>query len=135
MKRFIALAVAFAALAAPALGERETKTQLVGIDGKSVASIRLRDGGYSTWVIDNKNVLYRGDFRDYYLVTLKEACEPLDIRRRAFSFHPFPQWQLRETRSYEVRPVSGAPCEVATIARIDDARAGPLRDASLWRFW
>jgi hypothetical protein len=136
MKRFIALALACEALTASAYGEPKTKTQLVAIDGKIVESIRLRDGAfYSTWVIDTQNVLYRDAFRDYYLVTLKEACEPLIIRRRAFAFHPGSPWQLKATSSYELRPFAGAPCEVAKIARIDDARAAPLRDASLWRAW
>jgi hypothetical protein len=136
MKRSIVLALACVTLAGPALAEPETKTQLVALDGESVASMRLRDGDtYSTWVIDKQNVLYRHEFRDYYLVTLKEACEPLAIRRRAFAFHPGSPWQLKATSSYELRPVGGASCEVAKIARIDDARAAPLRDASLWRAW
>jgi hypothetical protein len=136
MKRFIASALACVALAGPALGEPETKTQLVAIDGTSVETLRLRDGSiYSTWVIDKQNVLYRDDSRDYYLVTLEEACEPLEIRRRAFAFHPASPWQLKATSTYEVRPAAGAPCKVAKIARIDDARAAPLRDASLWRAW
>lgn len=136
MKRFVAAAVACVALAAPALGEPETKTQLVELDGKNVKSMRLREGSsYSTWVVDNQNVLYRDDYRDFYLVTLKEACEPLGIRQRPFAFHPGAPWRLKATSTYEVRPSAGAPCEVARIARIDEARASPLRDASLWRFW
>jgi hypothetical protein len=136
MKRFTALALVCATLITPAYGEPKTKTELVAIDGKSVESIRLRDGSiYSTWVIDTLNVLYRDEFRDYYLVTLKQVCEPLAIRRRPFAFHPGSPWQLKATSSYELRPVAGAPCEVAKIARIDDARAAPLREASLWRAW
>lgn len=136
MKRFIAAALACVALAGPALAEPETKTQLVAIDGTIVESMRLRDGMmYSTWVIDSQNVLYRHEFRDYYLVTLKLACAPLEIRLRPFAFHPGAPWRLKATSSYELRPESGAPCEVAKIAKIDKSRAGALQDASLWRAW
>lgn len=136
MKRFIVAALACAALVGPALAEPEVKTQLVAIDGKSVENMRLRDGSsYSTWVVDNQNVLYRDEYRDFYLVTLKQACAPLEIRQRPFAFHPGAPWLLKATSSYEVRPESGAPCKVAKIAKIDGARASPLRDASLWRAW
>ena len=60
--------------------------------------MRLRDGStYATWVIDKQNVLYRDEYRDYYLVTLSEACEPLEIRHRGFAFHPGAPWRLRAT--------------------------------------
>lgn len=136
MKRLVAAALACATLVGPALGEPETKTQLVALDGTSVESMKLRDGSiYSTWVIDKQNVLYRDEYRDYYLVTLREACAPLEIRQRPFAFHPGAPWRLKATSTYEVRPEGGAPCEVARIAKIDDARASPLRHASLWRVW
>jgi hypothetical protein len=136
MKRFIAAALACAALAGPARAEPETKTQLAAVDGRNVDTMRLRDGStYATWVIDKQNVLYRDEYRDYYLVTLTEACEPLEIRHRGFAFHPGAPWRLRATTAYEVRPVAGAPCDVARIAKIEEARAAPLRDASLWRAW
>ncbi len=136
MKRSIAAALACAALAGPARAEPQTKTQLVAIDGTRMESMRLRDGVmYSSWVIDNQNVLYRHEFRDYYLVTLKQACTPLEIRQRPFAFHPGAPWRLKATTSYEVRPESGVPCEVEKIAKIDKARASTLQTASLWRAW
>jgi hypothetical protein len=121
--------------AAPALGQPETKTQLVELDGTSVDSIQLRYDMDAGWVIDNQNILYRDTHRDHYLVTLKEACEPLDIRRRAFKFHPSWSWRLLASNTYEVRPRAGAYCDVARIEKVDDARAIALRDASSWRVW
>lgn len=136
MKLIVFAALACAALAGPALADPETKTQLVALDGTSIETMRLREGSsYSTWVIDKQNVLYRDEFRDYFLVTLKRPCEPLAIRQRPFAFHPGAPWRLKATSSYEVRPEGGAPCDVAKITKIDDARASPLRDASLWRAW
>ena len=62
MKRFIAAALACAALAGPARAEPETKTQLAAVDGRNVETMRLRDGStYATWVIDKQNALYRDD--------------------------------------------------------------------------
>ncbi len=62
MKRFIAAALACAALAGPARAEPETKTQLAAVDGRNLETMRLRDGStYATWVIDKQNVLYRDD--------------------------------------------------------------------------
>ena len=62
MKRFIAAALACAALAGPARAEPETKTQLAAVDGRNLEAMRLRDGStYATWVIDKQNVLYRDD--------------------------------------------------------------------------
>lgn len=62
MKRFIAAALACAALAGPARAEPETKTQLAAVDGRNVETMRLRDvSTYATWVIDKQNVLYRDD--------------------------------------------------------------------------
>ena len=62
MKRFIAAALACAALAGPAHAEPETKTQLAAVDGRNVETMRLRDGStYATWVIDKQNVLSRDD--------------------------------------------------------------------------
>ena len=87
------------------------------------------------WVIDNQNILYRDDVRDYYLVTLDNACPTLDIRSREFSFHPAWSWQLRANFSYEVRPNAGSPCDVSRIAQIDDDKAVALRDAAQWRVW
>jgi murein DD-endopeptidase MepM/ murein hydrolase activator NlpD len=123
-------------------GERTNrKTDLIDIDGKRVASLPLRYDIDGTWVIDNRNVLYRDTSRGHYLVTLNEACKQLDIRRRSFNF--FPSWSLRllASKTYEVRHdtglgsggATGQPCDVATIARIDDARANTLRDAAQWR--
>ncbi|MCF8508336.1 MAG: hypothetical protein K9G83_06335 [Hyphomonadaceae bacterium] len=62
MKRFIAAALACAALAGPARAEPETKTQLAAVDGRNLETMRLRDGStYATWVIDKQNALYRDD--------------------------------------------------------------------------
>ena len=62
MKRFIAAALACAALAGPARAEPETKTQLAAVDGRNLETMRLRDGStYATWVIDKQNVLSRDD--------------------------------------------------------------------------
>ena len=98
-------------------------------------TISLRGESYSTWVIDNKNILYRDSRQDYYLVTLKEACRTLEIRSSRFDFHPANPWQLRASYAYEVRPHAGSPCEVARIAQLDKDRATPLRSAAMWRVW
>lgn len=135
MKRLIVLALACVALAGPAIGEPQTKTQLVTVGGKSVENLMLRHTFNATWVVDNQNVLYRDDAWDYYLVTLKTECQPLDIRHRNFAFQPDPRWRLKHTSSYEVRPLAGKPCEVAKIAMIDSAKADSLRDAASWRAW
>lgn len=140
MKRLIAsslvILIAAAPLAAaPSLAEPSAKTRLVALDGKSVDKMQLRHDFDAAWVIDNQNILYRDETRDYYLVTLKQACEPLDIRDRSFAFHPDSTWQLLATRRYQIRPSIGERCDVATVEQIDDARANPLRDASAWRVW
>jgi hypothetical protein len=136
MKRLIAAALAAAALASQALAQPEPKTQLIDIDGARVPVLKLREGSsYATWVVDTRSVLYRDEFRQYFLVTLKSACAPLAVRDRRFDFHPSAPWRLKETSEYELRAAGSVKCEVATIARIDDARASPLRDASLWRAW
>jgi hypothetical protein len=135
MKRLIALSLGFLIAAAPSLAEPAAKTQLVALDGKSVSKMQLRHDFDAAWVIDNQNVLYRDDTRDYYLVTLKQACEPLDIRDRNFAFHPGDSWQLLASRRYQIRPSVGERCDVAKIEQIDNAKANPLRDASAWRVW
>jgi hypothetical protein len=139
MKRLIALSLvtlmaAAGLAAAPALGEPTRKTELVELDGKSVDTMQLRHAIDATWVVDNQNILYRDTSRDYYLVTLKEACRQLEVRR-SFDFFPAVSWELREDRTYEVRPQAGPHCGVARIAQVDDARADALRDASLRRAW
>jgi hypothetical protein len=121
--------------AAPALAQPERKTELVELGGKSVDRMQLRYDFNSAWVVDNQNILYRDNTRDYYLVTLKEACEPLDNRGRPFSFHPAWSWQLLASRDYEVRPQDGQWCDVARIEQVDDAKATELRDKSQWRVW
>src|SRR5690606_4381913 len=115
-----------AILGAPALAEPEAKTQLVTLDGKSVDIIQLRHDFNSVWVIDSQNILYRDDSRDYYLVTLKDACEPLAIRDRRFSFHPESNWRLKASTRYEIRPLAGRPCDVSRIEVISDDRANPM---------
>ena len=138
MKRLIASSLVTlmtaAALAAPALGQSEKKTELVELDGKTVDSMPLRHNIDATWVVDTQNLLYRDTARDYYLVTLKQACRQLEVRR-GFSFHPSAIWQLRETRTYEVRPYAGEPCGVARIEQVDHARADTLREGALRRAW
>jgi hypothetical protein len=141
MKRLLAtsLVAGLAALAlpaAPALAQLppEAKTELIDL-GANVGKMQLRYDFDAGWVVDNQNILYRDYHRDYYLVTLKAPCEPLDIRRRKFKFHPSWAWMLEETRAYEVR-AEGAPyCDVAKIEKIDDARANTLRETSKWRVW
>ncbi len=131
----ITLMTAAALTAAPAVGEPDRKTELVALNGESVDLMRLRHDFDGVWVIDNQNILYRDDVRDYYLVTLGEACPTLDIRSRQFAFHPAWSWQLRANFSYEVRPYAGSPCEVSRIAQIEDGKATTLRDAAQWRVW
>jgi hypothetical protein len=140
MKRLIALSLASVALVglaagAPAQGQPDRKTELVELDGKSVDRLQLRYDFEAPWVVDNQNILWRDTHRDYYLVTLKEACEPLDIRSLSFNFFPGWSWQLRASYAYEVRPQAGAYCDVAKIERVDDAKGDVLRDAALRRAW
>lgn len=139
MKRLIASSLAtVAALAlvgsAPALGQPDRKTELVELDGKSVDRMPLRYDIDAAWVVDNQNLLYRDTFRDHYLVTLKKACEQLEVRR-GFQFFPAVSWDLHANRTYEVRPLAGPHCGVARIEQVDDVRAGALREASLRRAW
>lgn len=133
--RLTTLTASAAFLAAPSMAEPETKTQLVSLDGKSVETLQLRHDFNSAWVVDNRNILFRDDSRDYFLVTLKEACEPLEVRNRQFDFHPGWSWRLKSTSGYQIRPDAGRPCEVGQVAQIDDAQANPMRDAALWRVW
>jgi hypothetical protein len=140
MKRLIAsslvtLLTAAGLAAAPALGQPDRKTELVEVDGRHVVSLQLRYDFEAPWVVDNQNILWRDTRRDYYLVTLKEACEPLDIRSLSFNFHPGWSWQLLTSRAYEVRPQSGAYCDVAKIEKVDDVRGNALRDAAQRRAW
>jgi hypothetical protein len=139
MKRLIAASLATVAVLAlvgsvPALGQAAKKTELVDLDGRSVDRMQLRHALDATWVVDNQNILYRDTTRDYYLVTLKQACRQLEVRR-SFVFFPAVSWELKENRTYEVRPEAGPHCGVAKIAQVDDARADTLRDASLRRAW
>jgi hypothetical protein len=131
----VTLATVAGVYAAPSFAEPEAKTQLVTLDGKSVETLQLRHDFNSAWVVDNQNILFRDDTRDYYLVTLKQACQPLEVRNRQFAFHPGWSWRLKSTSGYEVRPDAGRPCEVATVAQITDDKANPMRDAALWRVW
>ncbi len=139
MKRLIASSlatlIAAAALAGPAVAQAERRTELIALNGQSVDRMQLRHDFHAVWVVDNRTLLYRDATRDYYLVALKEACEPLDIRSLSFSFHPGDRWQLRASHAYEIRPEAGAYCDVARIEQIDDARAKPLRDTSDRRVW
>lgn len=131
----VALVSSAAILGAPALADPEPKTQLVTLDGKSVDVLQLRHDFNSTWVVDTRNILYRDDSRDYYLVTLKEECQPLSVRHQPFYFNPEPDWRVRASTRYEIRPRAGRPCDVAKIAVISDERAIPMRNAALWRMW
>ena len=140
MKNFassLATLMTAAALAtAPALAEESPrKTELIDLEGKSVDRIQLRYDFDASWVIDNRSILYRDNHRDHYLVTLKEACKPLDIRRRSFKFHPSWSWRLLASNTYEVRPEAGPWCDVGRIEQVGDARATTLRDAAQWRNW
>lgn len=142
MKTLIAAtlsAITAAALAAPAQSQAPAqapaKTRLVSLEGESVPHLSLLYDFDAVWVIDTQRILYRDVRRDYYLVTLKEACTPIASRARSFEF--FPGWTTRlvASNSYEVRPEAGQPCAVAGVARITDANAAPLRNASLRRVW
>src|SRR5690606_36012555 len=73
---------------------KEVKTELVETGGQRVDRLQLRYDVDGTWVIDDQNILYRDTSRTHYLVTLKEACEQLNIRRRSFNFFPSWSWQL-----------------------------------------
>lgn len=131
----VALLSSAAILGATALADPERKTQLVTLEGKSVDVLQLRHDFNSTWVIDTRNILYRDDSRDYYLVTLKEECQPLSVRHQRFHFDPEPDWRVRASTRYEIRPLAGRPCDVAKIEVISDERANPMRNAALWRMW
>lgn len=120
---------------ARAIKQGDRKTELVALDGKSVDRIQLRYDFDGTWLIDIQNILYRDTFRDYYLVTLKEACKQLDIRSLRFRLYPSWSWQLRADRTYDVRSEVGAHCDVAKIEQIDRARADALREAAQRRIW
>ena len=140
MKRLIAsslmtLMAAATLAAAPALAESTRKTELVDLEGKSVDRLQLRHDFDAGWVIDNQNLLYRDTSRDHYLVTLKKACEQLDVRSRDFKFFPSWSWELLATRTYEVQPVVGQECDVGRIEKVDAARANALRDAAERRIW
>jgi hypothetical protein len=120
MKKLIASTLAWVVVvglgAAPAQGQPANKTELVELDGKHVARMQLRYDFDAVWLVDNQNILYRDVSRDYYLVTLQKACEPLDIRSVDFNFHPAWSWELRASRAYEVRPGAGPRCDVARTA-------------------
>lgn len=138
MMKLIAMSVVAAVVvlgAAPVVGQTAGKTELVSLGGASVEKMPLLHDFNAAWVIDTQNVLYRDNSRAYYLVTLKEACAPLENRSRSFDF--FPGWTslLQASRAYEVRPKDGERCSVAKIARLDNAKADPLRDAAMWRVW
>lgn len=140
MKRFIASSLAALVMIAgaastPATAEPETKTELVALDGSNVDKLRLRHGFSGVWVVDNQTILYRDTTRDFYVVSLKEACTSLDVRSRSFHFFPGWTWPLKSDRSYEIRPQVGSPCDVEKIAQVDDAKADALRDAALRRVW
>jgi hypothetical protein len=128
--------VAAAALAAaPAAGQPEKKTELVDLDGASVDRLQLRYDFEAPWVVDNRQILWRDTHRDYYLVTLKEACEPLDIRSKDFKFFPSWSWRLLASSDYEVRFAARRTCDVGKVERVDDVRAIALRDAAQRRAW
>jgi hypothetical protein len=132
---FVTLAAVAGSASMPAMAEPDIKTALIALDGTSVDKMRPRHGFDGVWVIDSQNILYRDTTRDYYVVTLKEACETLTIRSRSFAFFPGWTWPLKAERSYEVRPQVGSPCDVGKISQVDDARADALRAASLHRVW
>ena len=133
MKKLIGLSVASLAAvglvtAAPAMGQPEKKTELVEL-GKSVDTLLLRYGFEATWVVDSQNILLRDTYRDHYLVTLKDGCDALVDIKRSFKFFPELSGSLRAGRTYEVRNSVGAPCDIAKVEQIDDARAAELRAA------
>lgn len=139
MKRLIASSLATlmtaAALALPALGEPVRKTELVELNGKSVDTMPVLYDFHSAWLVDHKNIVYGDRHGDYYLVTLKVACEQLEDRNRRFDFYPSPSWRLLASKTYVVHTRDGPSCDVARIEQLDDGRAKALRDASLRRMW
>jgi hypothetical protein len=121
--------------AAPALALPERKTELIETGGNHVDQMQLLYNFDAAWVVDNQNILYRDVRQDYYLVTLKSACQQIEVRGRRFDF--FPSWspELFASHKYEVRPEAGPHCGVAKIAQVDDTRAITLRDSSQRRVW
>lgn len=135
VKRTLLVLAAACGLALPALAEPKMKTGLVGEDGQRVQALPLLYNFNAVWVVDAQRVLYRDDSRQYYLVTLKQACPVLAIKGRGIAFLPNPEWRLHTTRSYEIRPAAGKPCDVSEIAKIVSDVAMPMRESSLRRVW
>ena len=140
MKSVIALSLLGLTLAAtPAWSEDEVrKTELTDISGNSVDRLLQspRDFDWG-WVIDDRTMLYRGTNGGHYLVTLKEPCRLL-IDNRRFTFFPSWAWELKASKSYDLKPRAsrgaGRECDVAAISMIDEARADELREAgAAWR--
>ncbi len=100
----LAALAAAAVLAAPALGEPVRKTELGDASGQPVDSLRLSYNFDAVWVVDNQNLLWRDESRDYYLVILNGACEQLDSRGRRFNFHPADPVRLDATRRMKFVP-------------------------------
>lgn len=120
---------------APAIGDPSRKTELVELGGKSVDRLVIPYAMDAAWLVDNKNILYRDDHRDNYLVTLKVECSQLEVRGRSFSFHPAGAPSLQASRAYEVRPDAGQWCDVAKVEQVDDAKADAMREAAFRRIW
>lgn len=137
MKRLIALLLApFAAAlsVSPSLAQQPVKTELVDINGERTDRLLLRYNIDATWVIDDRNILYRDTSRGHYLVTLREACERITVRK-PFTFQPADPWRLSEDHPYEIQPWAGSACAVGRIEQVNRETAERLHESAMRRVW
>jgi hypothetical protein len=120
----IALGVS-AAMVAPAIAAPERKTEMVD-EGKPVDSLLMRYAFDATWVLDEERILIRDEYRDHYLVTLKERCEWIDLPR-PFKFVPRLHDRVRASLSYDVRDNQHEDCSIAKIEKVPMETAKGLR--------
>lgn len=121
MKRAIALAgvigVGVALLAAPAMGDGPRKTELVK-DGKTVDTLFMRTGAVDQmWVLDNRNILLRDPYRDFYLVSFTQTCDWIH-KPENFRFVPALGGNVLASRPYEARSKDERICDVASIRTV-----------------
>src|SRR5262245_34224170 len=114
IKSLIVSATLLAGAAAPALAQTPGKALMVNGKGATVDSLLLRYAFDATWVIDNHRILLRDTHRDNYLITMKDACEKLELDRQ---FIIFPELKDRVYASlkYEVRDKAGPYCDITSI--------------------
>lgn len=119
MRKAVGLAVmlTLAALAAPAMGDEQRRTDLV-IGGKAVDSFYMRSGAVEQlWVLNDQNVLMRNPQRDLYLISFAEGCSWID-RMENFQFVPALGGNMRAGKSYEARNRDERVCKVAGIREV-----------------